>query len=331
MDNPLASTFAGGYLYVSYMPAAREAHLQVARINPKTGAVVRSPKLPGYYDNYPAVPVVAFGSVWIVAGGFCKQEVVRMDRTTLAVTMTTPIPQNLDPLDLAASDGALWLPNDNSVSLVRLDAHTGHISTVLLPEMVPGSQVFGFASDPLSGLLYISVVNQNAAHSQLTERFDPKTGSVLVVPPPSGWLYAVSGIAGGVLWVREGPGNMTHFAAFSARSLTPLSCTPSETCALGGVNGTVTASFEDGVLAFEQQTWSRQKGAGYWMLDCIAGAEPSTRERLQLPSDDAVLFAPTSPPPLLALGNGYLVTFARVSTNAGSGIAIFPLDPGCSP
>lgn len=331
LPNPRAATLAGGNLYVSYSPAAKEARLQVARISPKTGVVVRSPELPGYYSNTPVSPVVASGSVWIVAGGFCKQEIVRMDQATLAVTMTTPIPENVNFLEMVASDGALWLPNGNSASLVRLDARTGHISTVLLPEMVPGSQVFGLASDPHSGLIYISVVNQNAAHSQVTERFDPATGSFLVVSPPEGWLYSVSGVAGGVLWVMEGPGNMTHFAAFSARSLIPLSCTQVEACSLGGVNGTVIASFEDGILAFEQQIWSRQKGAGYWMLDCIAGPRPSTRARLRLPSDDASLGAPTSPPPLLVLGDAYLVTFARVGTNGGSGVAVFPLDPRCAP
>jgi len=254
-----------------------------------------------------------------------------MDQATLAVTRTTAIPENLNFLDMVASGGALWLPSGNSASLVRLDPRTGHMSTVLLPEMVPNSQVFGFASDPRSGLIYISVINQNAAHSQVTERFDPATGSFLVVSPPPGWLYSVRGVAGGVLWVGEGPGNMTHFAAFSARSLTPLSCTRSETCELGGVGGTVNASFEDGILAFEQQVWSRQKGAGYWRLDCIAGPRPSAVVQLQLPSDAASFGAPTSPQPLLALGDGYLVTFARVGIYGGSGVAIFPLDPRCAP
>jgi hypothetical protein len=293
--------------------------------------MVRSPRLPGYYSNYPVVPVVAFGSIWVVAGDFCHQEVVRMDQATLAVTTRTPIPQDVDPLEMVASDGALWLPNLNSASLVRLDPRTGRMSTVLLPEMVSGSQVFGFASDPRSGLLYISIVNQNAGRSQVTERFDPATGSILVVPTSPGWLYSVSGLAGGVLWVQEGPGNVTHFAAFSARSLTPVSCTPSETCSLGGVNGTVSASFEDGILAFEQQTWSPQKGAGYWRLDCIGDPRLSVMAKLQLPSDDATFGAPTSPPPLLALGSGYLVTVARVGTSGRSGIAIFPLDPRCAP
>jgi len=330
LDNPQAATMAGGDLYVSYSPAAKEARLQVARIDPKTGVVARSPKLPGYYSNTPVAPVVAFGSVWIVAGGFCKQEIVRMDQATLAVTMTTPIPENLNFLDMVASDGALWLPSGNSASLVRLDARTGHISTVLLPEMVPNSQVFGFASDPRSGLIYISVVNQNAAHSQVTERFDPATASFYVVPPPEGWLYSVRGVAGGVLWVAEGPGNMSHYAAFSARSLTPLSCTQVETCALGGIGGTVVASFEDGTLAFEQ-AGSPPNAPGYWMLDCIAGPRASTVDRLQLPSDFKASGVSPLPPPLLTIGDGYLVTVARVGTYGGSGVAIFPLDPRCAP
>jgi hypothetical protein len=328
LDNPQAATFAGGDLYVSYAPAGPKAGFRVARIDPKTGAVVRSAWFPGDYYNQP--PVVAYGSVWVVAG-LCEQQIARMDQETLAVTMRVTIGKDFETGPPVASDGVLWLFRTNSARLARLDPRTGRISTVLVPEMAPNSQVFGFASDPKSGLLYISVANQNAFDSQVIERFDPATNSFYVVPPPPGALYRVLGIAGGVLWVIAGPGMMTHFAAFSATSLTPLSCTAAESCALGGVNGTVVASFEDGILAFEQQVWSRQKGAGYWMLDCIAGAEPSTKARLQLPSDDASLGAPTSPPPLLALGDGYLVTFARVGTDGGSGVAIFPLDPRCAP
>jgi hypothetical protein len=195
--------------------------------------------------------------------------------------------------------------------------------------MVPNSQVFGFASDPKSGLLYISVVNQNAAHSQTTERFDPITGSFLVVPPPPGWVYNLFGVAGDILWVSEGPGNMSHFAPFSATSLAPLACARTQTCMLSGINGNVVALVEDGILAFEE-AHSPDSGTGYWRLDCIVGPSVSTVARLQLPSDAASFGAPTSPPPLLALGDGYLATFARVGTDGGSGVAIFPLDPRCA-
>ena len=221
LDNPLTATIAGGSVYVSYMPPGPKAGFQVARINPKTGTVVRSAWFPGDYYNQP--PVVAYGSVWVVTG-LCRFQVVRMNQATLAVTMTTPLPQDLNNSYLFPIDGALWLASDVPASLARLNLRTGHISRVLLPEMVPDSQVFGFASDPKSGLLHISVVNQNAAHSEVTERFNPITGSFLVVPPPPGWLYDLFGVAGDILWVNEGPGNMSHFAPFSATSLTPLAC-----------------------------------------------------------------------------------------------------------
>src|ERR1019366_1801748 len=126
------------------------------------------------------------------------------------------------------------------------------------------------------------------------------------------------------------PSMTEPFAAFSATSLTPLSCTQSETCTLGGMSGTVFASFEDGILAFEE-AHGPDSGTGYWRLDCVAGLRPSTVAQLQLPSDAASLGSPTSPQPLLALGDGYLVTFARVGTFGGSGVAIFPLDPRCAP
>ena len=327
LNNPLAAAVAGGFLYVSYTPPGPKADFQVARINPKTGAVVRSVRFPGDYYNQP--PVVGYGSVWVVSG-LCKFQVVRMNQATLAVTMRTPIPQDINNGYLLPSDGALWLASNVSASIARLDSRTGHITTVFLPEMVPDSQVAGFASDPRSGLLYISLINQNSAHSQATERFDPATGSFLVVPPPPGWEYSLFGVAGGILWVNEGPGNAEHFAAFSARTLTPLSCTQSETCTLGGMSGSVFARVEDGILAFEE-AHSPDSGTGYWRLDCVAGPRVSTTAQLQLPSDAASLGAPTSPQPLLALGDGYLVTFARVGIYGGSRVAIFPLDPRCAP
>ena len=216
LDNPQAAAVAGGDLYVSYAPPGPESGFRVARINVSTGAEVRSTWFPGYAEN--STPVAAYGSIWVVVG-LCKQQIVRMNQATLAVTMRTAIPKNLNT-DITPSDGALWLPSGNSASLLRLDPRNGHMSTVLLPEMVPGSQVAGFASDPRSGLLYISVVNQKAAPYQVTERFDPATGSFLVVPPPEGWIYSVWGVAGGVLWVNEeSPGMMTHFAAFSASDM----------------------------------------------------------------------------------------------------------------
>jgi len=327
LDNPLATSIAGGFVYVSYMPPGPKAGFRVARINPKTGAVVRSAWFPGDYYNQP--PVVAYGSVWVVTG-LCKFQVVRMNQTTLAVTMRTPLPQDLNNSYLFPVDGAFWLASNVSASLARLNPRTGHISRVLAPELVPNSQVFGLASDPKSGLLYVSVINQNVAHSQATERFDPISGSFLVVPPPLGWVYSLFGVAGGVLWVSEGPGNMSHFAPFSATTLTPLACARTETCTLSGFNGNVVAVVEDGMLAFEE-AHSPDSGTGYWRLECIAGPSVSTVATLQLPSDSASFGAPTSPPPLLALGDGYLVTFATVGTNGGSGVAIFPLDPRCVP
>jgi hypothetical protein len=325
LDNPQAAIFAGGDLYVSYAPTGPESGFRVERIDPKTGVVARSQ----WFLGYRSPPVAAFGSIWVVAGtGLCQHQIIRLSQETLAVTMRTPIPRPFSAY-LVADDGALWFSSTNSARLARLNPHTGRFSTVVLPEMVPDSQVVGFASDPKSGLLYISVINQNVAHSQATERFDPITGSFLVVPPPPGWLYDLFGVAGGILWVAEGPGNMSHFAPFSATSLVPLACARTQTCTLSGFNGNVVALVEDGILAFEE-AHSPDSGTGYWRLDCIAGPSVSTVARLQLPSDAASLGAPTSPPPLLALGDGYLATLARVGTYGGSGVAIFPLDPRCA-
>ena len=325
LDNPQAATLADGYLYASYAPPGPKAGFRVARIDPRTGALLRSVWFPGYYYNLP--PVTAFGSIWVFAG-LRKQQIVRMNQATLAVTMRIPVPKNVET-DLVASDGALWLPSEKSASLVRLDPRTGHMSTVVLPEMDSDSQVFGVTSDPRSGLIYISVGSQDAIDSELTERFDPETGSFFVVPSPPGAFFSVRGIAGGVLWVAAGPGMMTHFVAFSARTLTPLSCTKSETCALSGANGTVDGTFGDGIFAFEQAGGGLRPG--YWLLECVGGSRPSTVARLQLPSDSAPsLGAGNSPISMLTIGDGYLVTFARVATNVGSGVAIFPLDPRCA-
>jgi hypothetical protein len=260
-----------------------------------------------------------------------------MDQETLAVTMRTPLPQNLDAfyIYMTASDGALWLASDVSARLARLNPHTGRISTVGLPEAAANSHIFGTVSEPGSDFIYVSVVNQDVHVPGVIDRFNPTTGSFLSVPMPRFELTGVLGVAGGVLWVLENPvlpDITTSFVAFSAASLTPLSCRKAQPCALLGISGTVAVSVEDGILAFEQAGRPVGGHYGYWDLDCIAGSRPSTMARLQLPSDyeavDSVVFPPT---PLLALGDGYLVTFARVGTDGGSGVAIFPLDPRCAP
>jgi hypothetical protein len=196
--------------------------------------------------------------------------------------------------------------------------------------MAPDSNVAWFASDPKSGLLYISVVNQNVAHSQVTERFDPTTGSFFIVPTPPYELTRVLGVAGDILWVIQGGGMMTHFAPFSTASLAPVSCTRAVICALAGFNGAVDGSVEDGIFAFEHIGGTHGRH-GSLLLDCIGGPRVSTVARLQLPSDFPIPGGSSLPSILLALGDGYLVTFARVGTDGGSGVAIFPLDPRCAP
>jgi hypothetical protein len=327
LDNPLATTIAGGFVYVSYMPPGPKAGFRVARINPETGGVVRSAWFPG--DSYNQPPVVAYGSVWVVTG-LCGFQVVRMNQVTLAVTMTTPLPQDLNNSYLSPVDGALWLASSVSASLARLDPRTGHISTVLVPEMAPNSQVVGITSGSSSGYLYVSVINQNAAHSQVIERFDPATGSFFVVPAPPFELTRVLGVAGDILWVIQGGGMVTHFAPFSTSSLVLLSCTRAVTCALAGFNGAVDGSVEDGIFAFEHIGGTEGR-PGSLLLDCIGGPRVSTVARLQLPSDFPIPGGSSLPSILLALGDGYLVTLARVGIDGGSGLAVFPLDPRCTP
>jgi hypothetical protein len=326
LDNPQAAIFAGGDLYVSYAPTGPESGFRVERIDPKTGVVARSQ----WFLGYRSPPVAAFGSIWVVAGtGLCQHQIIRLSQETLAVTMRTPIPRPFSAY-LVADDGALWFSSTNSARLARLNPHTGRFSTVVLPEMVPDSQVVGFASDPKSGLLYISVINQNVAHSQVTERFDPTTGSFFVVPTPPYELTRVLGVAGDILWVIQGGGMMTHFAPFSTASLAPVSCTRAVICALAGFNGAVDGSVEDGIFAFEH-IGGPEGRHGSLLLDCIGGPRVSTVARLQLPSDFPIPGGSSLPPILLALGDGYLATLARVGTDGGSGVAIFPLDPRCAP
>jgi hypothetical protein len=326
LDNPQAAIFAGGDLYVSYSPSGPESGFRVERIDPKTGVLARSQ----WFLGYSSPPVAAFGSIWVVAGTGCPYRIIRLSQETLAVTMRTPIPPTFSPPSLAADDGALWFLGASSARLARLNPHTGRFSTVLLPEMAPDSNVAWFASDPKSGLLYISVINQNVAHSQVTERFDPTTGSFFVVPTPPYELTRVLGVAGDILWVIQGGGMMTHFAPFSTASLAPVSCTRAVICALAGFNGAVDGSVEDGIFAFEHIGGTHGRH-GSLLLDCIGGPRVSTVARLQLPSDFPIPGGSSLPSILLALGGGYLVTFARVGTDGGSGVAIFPLDPRCAP
>jgi hypothetical protein len=326
LDNPQAAIFAGGDLYVSYSPSGPESGFRVERIDPKTDVLARSQ----WFLGYSSPPVAAFGSIWVVAGTGCPYRIIRLSQETLAVTMRTPIPPTFSPPSLAADDGALWFLGASSARLARLNPHTGRFSTVVLPEMAPDSQVVGITSGSSSDYLYVSVINQNAAHSQVIERFDPTTGSFFIVPTPPFELTRVLGVAGDILWVIQGGGVMTYFAPFSTASLAPLSCARAVTCAMAGVNGTVDGNVEDGIFAFEH-IGGPEGRHGSLLLDCIGGPRVSTVARLQLPSDFPIPGGSSLPSILLALGDGYLVTLARVGTDGGSGIAIFPLDPRCAP
>jgi hypothetical protein len=325
LDNPQAAIFAGGDLYVSYAPAGPESGFRVERIDPKTGVLARSQ----WFLGYSSPPVAAFGSIWVVAGTGCPYQIIRLNQETLAVTMRTPIPPTFSAPYLVADDGALWFLGANSTRLARLNPHTGRFSTVVLPEMAPDSQVVGITSGSTSGYLYVSVINQNVAHSQVTERFDPTTGSFFIVPTPPLELTRVLGVAGDILWVIQGGGMVEHFAPFSTASLAPLSCTRAVTCALAGFNGAVDGNVEDGIFVFEHIGGTEGR-PGSLLLDCIGGPRVSTVARLQLPSDFSIPGGSSLPPILLALGNGYLATLARVGTDGGSGVAIFPLDPRCA-
>ena len=326
LDNPQAAIFAGGDLYVSYSPSGPESGFRVERIDPKTGVLARSQ----WFLGYSSPPVAAFGSIWVVAGTGCPYRIIRLSQETLAVTMRTPIPPTFSPPSLAADDGALWFLGASSARLARLNPHTGRFSTVVLPEMAPDSQVVGITSGSSSDYLYVSVINQNAAHSQVIERFDPTTGSFFIVPTPPFELTRVLGVAGDILWVIQGGGVMTYFAPFSTASLAPLSCARAVTCALAGFNGAVDGNVEDGIFVFEHIGGTEGR-PGSLLLDCIRGPRVSTVARLQLPSDFPIPGGSSLPSILLALGDGYLVTLARVGTDGGSGIAIFPLDPRCAP
>ncbi len=325
LDNPQAAIFASGDLYVSYAPAGPESGFQVERIDPKTGVVARSQ----WFLGYSSPPVVAFGSIWAVAGTGCPYQIIRLSQETLAVTTRTPIPPTFSAPYLLADDGALWFLGANSARLTRLNPHTGRFSTVVLPEMAPDSQVVGITSGSGSDFLYVSVINQNVAHSQVTERFDPTTGSFFIVPTPPLELTRVLGVAGDILWVIQGGGMVEHFAPFSTASLAPLSCTRAVTCALAGFNGAVDGNVEDGIFAFEHIGGTEGRH-GSLLLDCIGGPRVSTVARLQLPSDFPIPGDSSLPSILLALGDGYLATLARVGTDGGSGVAIFPLDPRCA-
>ncbi|MGO8721598.1 MAG: hypothetical protein ACLQRM_02495, partial [Acidimicrobiales bacterium] len=280
LDNPQAAIFAGGDLYVSYSPSGPESGFRVERIDPKTGVLARSQ----WFLGYSSPPVAAFGSIWVVAGTGCPYRIIRLSQETLAVTMRTPIPPTFSPPSLAADDGALWFLGASSARLARLNPHTGRFSTVVLPEMAPDSQVVGITSGSSSDYLYVSVINQNAAHSQVIERFDPTTGSFFIVPTPPFELTRVLGVAGDILWVIQGGGVMTYFAPFSTASLAPLSCARAVTCAMAGVNGTVDGNVEDGIFAFEH-IGGPEGRHGSLLLDCIGGPRVSTVARLQLPSD----------------------------------------------
>ncbi len=244
-----------GTLYVAYRDAPG---LAVARIDPATGSVARSPRLPGNWGKVPLA--VAGGSVW-VTGRYprsrpASNDLYRLDAETLDLQAAIAMP--VPPVAAVAVPAGVWVAAGRQ--LVLLDP----VSGITLRTVRIAGVITRLAADPAGNRLYVSTDTgiDNEDHVLFLE-LDAWTGATLVSARDVGFadLAGPSAIAptdDGV-WIATPTGMMGTLTFLRASDLRQVAAYRP-----GGTNG-ITASFAADVL------WVPSLLGGYVCADPATG------------------------------------------------------------
>lgn len=93
--------------------------LVLSRIDPRTNRVAARI---AHREDFPQAVAVGAGSVWIAGGTTSTGYVLRVDPATRRVVARIPITHG--PRDIAVAAGAVWVSNDEGVSITRIDPAT---------------------------------------------------------------------------------------------------------------------------------------------------------------------------------------------------------------
>ena len=207
--DPLRLIRTGRSVYAAYpgpIGASGLCTTRIARLDTRTGLVVRSPAFVGGFDL-----AVAGGRLWASGTPLCsgtlrqgaKRSLTALDLRTLAIERRITLPQSPGPL--ASSPAGLWIGTPGHLYL--MDPRTGRVgSSVPVQGMVGALSV-----DPTGRRLYVSTYTWNKADGvedlPITER-DAQSGTLIHVAHSQfgyapNWLWATWG---GV-WVSTVTGN----------------------------------------------------------------------------------------------------------------------------
>jgi hypothetical protein len=325
VDDPYPATFVGSDLYLTYGTYLCD---RVAKV-PLSGArVVQSPWLA--LDSLQ----VAYGAVWVVVNLYpgtsnSAAALDQLNSDTLSVERTIAIPSTYNDDEVAASDGAIWLPANTGPRLLRVDARSGARTPVLLPGMAHDLTISGLVAGSDGSLLYVNGLNQDSARwNQETERFDPATRRFEVVRGTLGFaITGLIGVAGNRLWVSTMGGMVSHAAPISAVTLLPSRCATYGSCTFNGFNGIFS------VTTGPNLAWMTH--AGGW-LECADSSSEFPRATVRIPGFGPITGGysgyDSAPSPVAARGKYLAVDAQFRSSNPGgtsSELAIFPVDPRC--
>jgi hypothetical protein len=317
--------FVGNDLYLTYGTYSCD---RVAKVPLSGGRVVQSPWLA--LDSLQ----VAYGAVWVVVNvphgtSNSAAALVQLSSETLSVERTIAIPSTYNDGELAASDGAIWLPANTGPRLLRVDARSGEQTPVLLPGMAHDLTIGGLVAGSGGSLLYVNGLNQNSARwNQETERFVPATRQFEVVRGTLGFaITGLIGVAGNRLWVSTMGGMVSHAAPISTVTLLPSRCATYGSCTFNGFNGIFS------VTTGPNLAWMTH--AGGW-LECADSSSRFPRATVRIPGFGPITGGysgnDSAPSPVAARGNYLAVDAQFRSSNPGrtsSELAIFPVDPRC--
>ncbi len=159
----------------------------VSRIDPRTGEIVATIKLPRGPMSVVATP----GSIWVVQFGLDGDTVTRIDSRTNQIA-GKPMQTGRAPLHLAVGEGSVWVANHDAHTITRIDLKTNQVVANIRVPSEPHRVAVG------EGSVWVS-----NWHDSSVTRIDPMTNQVVGEPIPIGFTAGAIAAGLGSVWVTS--------------------------------------------------------------------------------------------------------------------------------
>jgi len=166
----------------------------VSRIDPKTGKVLSTVKVP----RAPMSLAFTSEAVWVVNFGMDGDIVIRIDPQTNQL-IGEPIQTGRAPLSLAVGEGSVWVANHDANTITRIDLATNQVLANITVPSEPHRVAYG------EGAVWVANWHINSV-----TRIDPQTNQIVGEPIPIGFHAGNIAAGLGSVWVTSdyrGPGD----------------------------------------------------------------------------------------------------------------------------